>query len=144
MRRIKKFNESVEEGFDIEYIKHCFADLNDEFGIEVKEIDAYYNKNLQIVVELPRLNGRIAFNDEEVTDIESRFGLNHSISDLITASENLNKILELVDISVKRLSDEHPEYKFSNNDIDVNHKSKIQYRTKSDGDKPKLFITISK
>ncbi len=27
MRHLKKFNESIEEGLDIEYIKFCFIDM---------------------------------------------------------------------------------------------------------------------
>ena len=36
MKHLKRFNENVEDDLDIEYIKHCFADLSDdpECGLE--------------------------------------------------------------------------------------------------------------
>lgn len=139
--RIKKFNESAdEEGFDIEYINQCFAELSDDFELEIKEVSKY----LQIIIELPKMNGKIAFNNEEMSDIDLRFGLKHSISDLIKNSEDLTKILKLTDISIKRLLDEYPNYKLDIKDIDDNYRTKIVYQTKSDTGTPKLFITISK
>ena len=39
MKHLKRFNESKEEEFDVEYIRHCFADIIDEFDfkIEIKQ-----------------------------------------------------------------------------------------------------------
>ena len=138
--RIKKFNEGVDDGFDIEYINQCFAELSDDFELEIKEVSKY----LQIVIKLPKLNGKIAFNNEEMSDTDLRFGLKHSISDLIKNSEDLTKILKLIDMSVRRLLDEYPNYKLDIKDINDNYRTKILYQTKNDTETPKLFITITK
>jgi len=161
MKYIKKFNESSkEEGFDVEYIRHCFADIIDEFDIKIedKSFKEWHGENddsvdveeytevpcLQISIDLPRINGRIAFGEEKPSEMERQFGLCHTIEDLIKASSDLTKILETADVAIKRLNDEFPEYKFSNNNIDANLKSRVLYMTRSDGDKPKMFITITK
>lgn len=161
MRYIKKFNESSkEEGFDVEYIRHCFVDIIDEFDIKIedKSFKQWHGENddsvdvdeytevpcLQISIDLPRINGRIAFQGEAISEMERQFGLCNAIEDLVKASSDLARILETVDVAVKRLSDEFPEYRFSNDFIDDKLKSRVLYRTKSDGDRPKLFITISK
>jgi len=154
MKHLKRFNESKEEEFDQEYIRHCFADISDEFNLKIedKSFKEWHGENeeestevhcLQIVIDLPRLNGRIAFVGE-VSEFEKQFGLCHGIEDLVKASSDLAKILETVDVAIKRLSDEFPEYKFTNNHIDDKLKSRVLYATKSDGDKPKMFITITK
>jgi len=153
MKHLKRFNESKEEEFDVEYIRHCFVDIIDEFNLKIedksfKEYDMTDKVHtevpcLQIVIDLPRLNGRIAFVGE-VSEFEKQFGLCNAIEDLVKASSDLAKILETVDVAIKRLSDEFPEYKFTNNYIDDKLRSRVLYATKSDGDKPKMFITITK
>ena len=154
MKHLKRFNESKEEEFDVEYIRHCFADIIDEFDfkIEIKQMDMLAGRSTKmrmapcvlIEIALPRLNGRIAFAGEEISDIQKQYGLCHTIEDLVKASSDLAKIIETVDVAVKRLSDEFPEYKFSNNHIDDKLKSRVLYMTRSDGDQPKMFITITK
>lgn len=155
MKHLKRFNESKEEEFDVEYIRHCFVDIIDEFDIKIedKSFKEWHGENeedftevpcLQIAIDLPRINGRIAFGEEKPSEMESQYGLCHAIEDLVKSSADLARILETVDVAVKRLSDEFPEYKFSNNHIDDKLKSRVLYKTKSDGDKPKLFITITK
>jgi len=153
MKHLKRFIESKEEEFDVEYIRHCFVDIIDEFNLKIedksfKEYDMTDKVHtevpcLQIVIDLPRLNGRIAFVGE-VSEFEKQFGLCNAIEDLVKASSDLAKILETVDVAIKRLSDEFPEYKFTNNYIDDKLRSRVLYATKSDGDKPKMFITITK
>jgi hypothetical protein len=167
MKYIKKFNESSkEEEFDIEYIRHCFADIIDEFDIKIEDksfkewhglgitqrgnddsvdVEEYTEVPcLQISIDLPRINGRIAFGEEKPSEMERQFGLCHSIEDLVKASSDLARILETADVAVKRLSDEFPEYRFSNRFIDDKLKSRVLYKTKSDGEQPKMFITITK
>ena len=112
MKYIKKFNESSkEEGFDVEYIRHCFADIIDEFDIKIedKSFKEWHGENddsvdveeytevpcLQISIDLPRINGRIAFGEEKPSEMERQFGLCHTIEDLIKASSDLTKILEI-------------------------------------------------
>jgi len=154
MKHLKRFNESKEEEFDQEYIRHCFVDISDEFNLKIedesfKEYDMTDKVHtevpcLQITIDLPRLNGRISFGGEELSEFEKQYGLCHGIEDLVKASSDLARIIETVDVAVKRLSDEFPEYKFSNNHIDDKLKSRVLYATKSDGDQPKMFITITK
>lgn len=160
MKHLKRFNESKEEEFDQEYIRHCFADISDEFNLKIedKSFKEWRGENeesvditestevpcLQITIDLPRLNGRIAFGEEKPSEREKQYGLCHAIEDLVKASSDLAKIIETVDVAIKRLNDEFPEYKFSNNNIDTNLKSRVLYMTKSDGDQPKMFITITK
>ena len=76
--------------------------------------------------------------------MEKQYGLCHAIEDLVKASSDLARIIETVDVAVKRLSDEFPEYKFSNNHINDKLKSRVLYATRSDGNQPKMFITITK
>ena len=72
MKHLKRFNESKEEEFDQEYIRHCFADISDEFNLKIedKSFKEWHGENeeeyaevpcLLISIDLPRLNGRIAF-----------------------------------------------------------------------------------
>jgi hypothetical protein len=37
MKHLKRFNESKEEEFDIEYIRHCFVDIIDEFNLKIED-----------------------------------------------------------------------------------------------------------
>ena len=155
MKYIKRFNESKEEEFDQEYIRHCFADISDEFNLKIEDesFKEWHGENeeestevpcLQITIDLPRLNGRISFGGEELSEMEKQYGLCHVIEDLVKASSDLAKIIETVDVAVKRLSDEFPEYKFSNNHIDDKLKSRVLYATRLPSDLPKMFITITK
>ena len=142
--RIKKFNESVdEEGFDIEYINQCFAELSDDFRVNTGTLTDDGVDLFILTVELPKLNGRISFGDVKDEFRKSR-GLEHSLSDLIKNSEDLTKILKLCDISVRRLSDEYPNYKIGVNHIDDKLKTRINYMTKTDTSQPYLSIIISK
>ena len=146
----EKINENKEEEFDIECIRSCFADLTDEFDINIedKSFKKWHGENeedftvvpcLQITIELPKLDGRVSFlNDKR----ELRFG-NH-INDLIEASSDLNKIFKGVNIAISRLSGEYPEYKFDNNFIDDKLNPRVLYRTAYDAQNPKFTITITK
>lgn len=147
----RRLNESAEGDFDVEYIRNCFADISDEFDLTIKEEEEYGSgyswgtpKHVKVEVKVPKLSGKIVFDDEQIGDEPScirwrtaaRYGLKHSISDLIKASADLNRILEMVDLSIKRLTEEYPEYKFTDNEL--------LYRTRQDSDSPRLLITITK
>ena len=151
----EKINENKEEEFDIECIRNCFADLTDEFDINIedKSFKEWHGENedefkvvpcLQITIELPKLNGRVSFLKDVVRDIEREWGFGNHINDLIEASSDLNKIFKGVNIAISKLSGEYPEYKFDNNFIDDKLKSKVLYRTDSDRQNPKFTITITK
>ena len=147
--KINENNENKEEEFDIECIRNCFADLTDEFDINIedKSFKEWHGENedeftvvpcLQITIELPKLDGRVSFlNDKR------EWSGNH-ISDLIEASSDLNKIFKGVNIAISRLSGEYPEYKFDNNFIDDKLNPRVLYRTAYDRQNPKFTITITK
>ena len=154
-KKINENNENKEEEFDIECIRNCFADLTDEFDINIEDrsFKEWHGENddsvqcdeftvvpcLQITIELPKLDGRVSFlNDKR----ELRFG-NH-INDLIEASSDLNKIFKGVNIAISKLSGEYPEYKFDNNFIDDKLNPRVLYRTAYDTQDPKFTITITK
>jgi len=142
--RIKKFNEGVdEEGFDIEYINQCFAELSDDFRVNTGTLTDDGVDLFILTVELPKLNGRISFGDVKDEFRKSR-GLEHSLSDLIKNSEDLTKILKLCGGGVRKLSDEYPNYKIGVNHIDDKLKTRINYMTKTDTSQPYLSIIISK
>ena len=63
--RIKKFNEGVDDGFDIDYINQCFAELSDEYDLKMEEVESE-RKYLQISMDLPRLNSEIVLTEDEV------------------------------------------------------------------------------
>ena len=147
--KINENNENKEEEFDIECIRNCFADLTDEFDINIEDrsFKEWHGENedeftevpcLQITIELPKLDGRVSFlNDKR------EWSGNH-ISDLIEASSDLNKIFKGVNIAISRLSGEYPEYKFDNNFIDDKLNPRVLYRTAYDRQNPKFTITITK
>lgn len=139
----RRLNESAEGDFDVEYIRNCFADISDEFDLTITEEEEYGSgyswgtpKHVKVEVKVPKLSGKIVFDDEQIGYLEARYGLKHSISNLIKASADLNRLLEMVDLSIKRLTEEYPEYKFTDNEL--------LYRTRQDSDSPRLLITITK
>ena len=152
----EKINENKEEEFDIECIRNCFADLTDEFDINIEDrsFKEWHGEEiveeftvvpcLQITIELPKLDGRVSFLKDVVRDIEREWGFGNHINDLIEASSDLNKIFKGTNIAISKLSGEYPEYKFDNNFIDDKLKSKVLYRTSLTTTNPKFTITITK
>jgi len=144
----RRLNESAEEDFDVEYIRNCFADISDEFDLMIREEEesgSGYSwgkpKHIKVLIELPRLAGKIAFDDEAIIGS----GLKHSISSLIKASADLNMLLEMVDLSIKRLSEEYPEYKFTDNELLFHPEyGPAKNRIRVDSNSPMIFITITK
>jgi len=118
MRHLKKFNESIEEGLDIEYIKFCFIDMV-EADKEVGEI-TYWNKvsdigamnqiedrdatseNVNIVIIFvicPQLNIK------HTTD-----GFKGSISQFVEYNKAFLVFLDELEANIERLKEEHPDY----------------------------------
>lgn len=139
--KIRKFNESTDEEFDIDYIQQCFAELSDEYDFKIREVKSE-RKYIQIEIKLPRLNSEIVLTDDEIGN--SFYALKNTLPNLIKNSEELTKILKLAKISIARLLDEYPNYAITFKEIDDNLRTKVQYVTKSNGDEPKLFVTICK
>jgi hypothetical protein len=101
MKHLKRFNENVEDDLDIEYIKHCFADLSDdpECGLE-------YETNEDHVAECEVEYVSISFNIPRITK-------GRSIEKMVENSERIALVVKSLDIAVKRLKDEYPSYKIN-------------------------------
>ena len=121
MKHLKRFNENAEEDLDIEYIKHCFADLSDdpECRLEYEmndrtdpHFDEEYVEFIDISIDVPRLTkGR-------------------SIEKMVENSERIALVVKSLDIAVKRLKDEYPSYT-----IDIDYEE--------DEDKPNNYFMIN-
>lgn len=143
--RIKKFNESSdEEGFDIEYINQCFAELSDEYDFEITEVKSG-REYVKIEINLPRLHAEIV-QKKNADDSMKMFGdiFTNTLPNLIKNSEELTKILKLAKISIDRLLDEYPNYSISFKEINDNFRTRVEYSPKSVWDQPKLIVTIGK
>ena len=102
MKHLKRFNENVENDLDIEYIKHCFADLSDdpecrlEYEVNDKNNPHFEEKYVEVVdisIDVPRL---------------TKGG--GSIEKMVENSERIALVVKSVDIAAKRLKDEYPSY----------------------------------
>lgn len=139
--KIRKFNEGTDDGFDIDYISQCFAELSDEYDFKIREVKSQ-RKYIQIEIKLPRLNSEIVLTDADLRGFYYTF--KNTLPNLIKNSEELTKILKLTKISIDRLLDEYPNYAITFKEIDDKLRTKVQYVTKSTSDEPKLFVTICK
>ena len=118
MKHLKKFNESIEEGLDIEYIKFCFIDMV-EADKEVGEI-TYWNKVSEIGA-MNQIEDRDA-NSENVNcviifvicpqmDIEhTPDGFKGSISQFVEYNKAFLVFLDELEANIERLKEEHPDY----------------------------------
>jgi hypothetical protein len=118
MKHLKKFNESIEEGLDIEYIKFCFIDMV-EADKEIGEI-TYWNKvsdigamnqiedkdatsenvnNVIIFVICPQLNIK-----------HTPDGFKGSISQFVEYNKAFLVFLDELEANIERLKEEHPDY----------------------------------
>ena len=102
MRHLKKFNENTESGLDIEYIKHCFADLID-MGADFEEEDHectpswkshYGNTSVNIEIEEPKIKS-------ESTIQEYKSGRDEQL-----------KLISKFESGIQNLKDEYPSYSF--------------------------------
>lgn len=118
MRHLKKFNESIEEGLDIEYIKFCFIDMV-EADKEVGEI-TYWNK----VSDIGAMN---QIEDKDATSenvncviifvICPQLNIKHtpdgfkgSISQFVEYNKAFAVFLDELEANIERLKEEHPDY----------------------------------
>ena len=105
--RIKKFNESLNEEFDSDYVKTCFADLLDA-GAQVEEKEsAAFGKWISIKIDFNIIERLGEFGGVTREFISRRNKLNS----FINKWDSNNKILQKVKISMNLLSDEYPNYK---------------------------------
>ena len=105
--RIKKFNEAINEEFDSDYVKTCFADLLDA-GAQVEEREsAAFGKWISIKIDFNIIERLGEFGGVTREFISRRNKLNS----FINKWDSNNKILQKVKISMNLLSDEYPNYK---------------------------------
>ena len=120
MKHLKRFYENADDELDIEYVKHCFADLSDdpECALEYEtheQSDPYVGSEeyVDIVIDVPRL---------------TKGG---SIEKMVENSERIALVVKSVDIAVKRLKDEYPNYNITLDYIE------------DDDDKPNNYFMIN-
>ena len=119
MKHLKRFYENVNDELDIEYIKHCFADLSDDpvCNVEYETHDDYDD-----------------YDDVEYVDLSidvPRLTKGGSIEKMVENSERIALVVKSVDIAIKRLKDEYPSYNI-----------KVDY-IEDDEDKPNNYFMIN-
>ena len=128
MKHLKKFNESIEEGLDIEYIKFCFIDMVEEkkYGEELGEI-TYWNlpseiaakkqiedkdatsenvTNVIIFVICPQLN----IEHSSLRNGSTPDGFKGSISEFTEYNKAFAAFLDELEANMEKLKEEHPDY----------------------------------
>ena len=119
MKHLKKFNESKEEGLDIEYIKFCFIDMiENKVDNEAGEI-TYWNK-VSDIGAMNRIEDRDAsknatnvimfaicpqMNIEHTPD-----GFKGSVSQFMEYNKSFAAFLDELEANIERLKEEHPDY----------------------------------
>ncbi len=125
MEHLRKFNESINEHLDIEYIKHCFNDLSDD-----PECDVEYDTHEDWLRDNPN---NTHYNGEEYVDLSidiPRITKGGTFERMIGNSERISHIIKSIDISIKRLKDEYPNY-----NIEINYEE--------DDDRPNDYFQIN-
>ena len=112
MKHIKKFNESDETKLDIEYIEHCFREVIEDDKFRFESMDIYKGVQFSISTWLEKSVGfdinkpfnHWSYNPVKFEDVD---GNNTEVTDFF---ENWVIMSKKVDVSIKRLLDEYPEY----------------------------------
>ena len=118
MRHLKKFNESIEEELDIEYIKFCFIDMV-EADKEVGEI-TYWNKVSEIGA-MNQIEDRDATSENvncviifvicpQLNIKHTPDGFKGSISQFVEYNKAFAVFLDELEANIERLKEEHPDY----------------------------------
>jgi hypothetical protein len=119
MKHLKKFNESIEEGLDIEYIKFCFIDMV-EADKEVGEI-TYWNK-VSDIGAMNQIEDRDA-TSENVTNVfifincpqldikhTPNYGFKGDFSKFVEYNKAFAYFLDELGSNIEKLKDEYPDY----------------------------------
>ncbi len=104
MKRLRKFNESVQE-IDYDYIYQCFAELLDDNKAEIREYSNSYQKYITIDLKVKKSNPETRDTSRSMKIENSK--LLEYINDIKFNSE----LLQEVEVALNRLSEEYPEYK---------------------------------
>jgi len=105
MKRLRRFNESVEE-IDYDYIYECFAEFIDDGKAEIHKQN-YGQKSYVIVnIKTKSYPDQRLLSRSEV--IEKSPFLNH-----IEVFKYNNEVMQEVQVALMRLSDEYPNYRIN-------------------------------
>ena len=123
MKHLKRFYENVNDELDIEYVKHCFADLSDdpECNVEYETHETHdalfvnVREYVDLSIDVPKL---------------TKGGGSMKFEKMIENSERIALVVKSVDIAIKRLKDEYPSYNI-----------KIDYE--EDEDRPNNYFLIN-
>ena len=104
MKRLRKFNESVQE-IDYDYIYQCFAELLDDNKAEIREYSNSYQKYITIDLKVKKSN-------PETRDTSRSMKIENSkLLEYINDIKSNSELLQEVEVALNRLSEEYPEYK---------------------------------
>ena len=112
MKRLRKFNESVSQ-IDYDYVYSCFAELIDDNKAEIELMQGEYVKVPYITIRLktiPKIDPRTTSQAKPIENKKS------SIYNYITGHNSNNELLQELQVSLNRLSEEYPDYKLQFND----------------------------
>jgi len=111
--KIRRFNESTSKEIDMEYIRHCFADLIDSGKAMVEE------KSSAAYGSWAEVNLLLKFPQEPRIDPNMKFKSGASwvtntskIGDSAKTLEEAAAQMREIETAIERLADEYPDYSF--------------------------------
>jgi len=113
MKRLRKFNESVSQ-IDYDYVYSCFAELIDDNKAEIELMEGSSTYATYITIRLkiiPKIDHRIT---DQAKTIENK---KSTIYNYITGHNSNNELLQELEVSLNRLSEEYPDYKLQFHDF---------------------------
>jgi hypothetical protein len=133
MKRIRKFNESTTD-LDYDYIYNCFAELIDDNKAAIFPFQNDHQRYISIYLKMKPFSsvevGTLAFSNLPQTVRTTKVGksekiINSKIFDFIDGVRYNYELLQEVEVALKRLSDEYPEYKINFEIFDNTHSMHI-------------------
>jgi hypothetical protein len=104
MKRLRKFNESKTE-IDYDYIYQCFAELLDDNKAQIRQFENDYQKYITIDLKVKKSN-------PETRDTSRSMKIENSkLLEYINGVKSNSELLQEVEVSLNRLSEEYPTYK---------------------------------
>jgi len=115
MKRLRRFNESLSQ-IDYDYVYSCFAELIDDNKAEIELMEGSSTYATYITIRLkiiPKIDHRIT---DQAKTIENK---KSTIYNYITGHNSNNELLQELEVSLNRLSEEYPDYKLQFHDYDT-------------------------
>ena len=115
MKRLRKFNESASQ-IDYDYVYSCFAELIDDNKAEIELMEGSSTYATYITIRLkiiPKIDHRITNQAKTIENKKS------PIYNYITGHNSNNELLQELEVSLNRLSEEYPDYKLQFHDYDT-------------------------